>query len=85
MTKTSKTVAILIATMLQALLLVACSQKNEPQKDNEIGEKMSANSDLRSVDIATAISNGNFDLSDFKALAEVIQTNAEIGKRQTTN
>lgn len=72
-----RAVALLIAII--SLLLGACSPKSEEPRIPEGSEGTQPQGTLRSIDIATIISSGDFSTSDFAALALSIQSNAEIG------
>lgn len=71
--------AIVLLIAMMPMLLGSCSQKYEEPKAQENVEETQPQGTLRSVDIATAISNGDFSISDFASLAKTIQANAEIG------
>lgn len=71
--------AIVLLIAMMPMLLGSCSQKHEEPKAQENVEETQSQGTLRSVDIATILSDGDFSISDFASLASSIQTNAEIG------
>lgn len=71
--------AIVLLIAMMPMLLGSCSQKYEEPKAQENVEETQPQGTLRSVDIATILSDGDFSISDFASLASSIQTNAEIG------
>lgn len=71
--------AIVLLIAMIPMLLGSCSQKYEEPKAQENVEETQPQGTLRSVDIATILSDGDFSISDFASLASSIQTNAEIG------